>query len=389
MVNTMTSLFHSPTELIIGRGSLSKVVEIIDSQHVKRVFVVTDYGLRRAGIIDALTNSLQLLNTEYVIFDRVEPDPTEELVQTAYVELSQFNADLIIAIGGGSSIDTAKAIGILATNGGHISDYKGVGKVQQPILPLIAIPTTAGTGSEVTAVTVVTNVKEKLKYSIGGTHVAAKWAVIDAELTLTVPPHITAFTGIDALTHAIEAYTSKLSFSVTDSLAKEAIKLISANLRTAVYQGKNVSARKNMLEGSLLAGLAFGNAKLGLCHVLCNPLGAHYNIPHGLANAILLPYVTQFNIAAQLEKYSHIVQFMGESTEGLSVRASANLAVKALQTLNADVNIPLTLDDVGVKESSLEKMVEDCYTNPLVSINPRTASKDDLLKIYQNAYHGR
>ncbi|NEU32354.1 iron-containing alcohol dehydrogenase [bacterium LRH843] len=384
----MISNFLSPTKLYIGLNSIEKISEIIEEQNARKVYVVTDKGLQAAGVTIPLLAQLEQTGAEYIVFDGVEPDPTEMIIHNAFEKLQSFEADLIIGIGGGSSIDTAKAIGILATNGGEISDYRGVEKVTKPILPLVAIPTTAGTGSEVTTVTVLIDAVQKLKYSIGGKNVAAKWAIIDANLTLSVPPRVTAFTGIDALTHAIEAYTSKLAYPITDALAKEAITLIAESLRTAVYQGTNIEARENMLMGSLLAGLAFSNAKLGLCHVLCNPLGAHYNIPHGLANAILLPYVTAYNVPSQLEKYAEIASILGESVEGLTIREAAERATLAIQRLNQDVNIPVTLADVGVEESNLERMVEECYTNPLVQINPRTASKDDLHQIYKNALNG-
>ncbi len=384
----MTSVFSSPTELHIGQGSVSKIIDIIEAQGAKKIFVVTDKGLQAAGITENLYGYLREAGVEYKVFDGVEPDPTEHVIHAAFAELDSFKADLLIGMGGGSSIDSAKAIGILATNGGKIGDFRGVGKVTNDILPLVAIPTTAGTGSEVTTVTVVIDSVEKVKYSIGGKQLAAKWALIDSDLTMTVPSHVTAYTGIDALTHAIEAYTSKVSFSVTDALAKDAITLIGGNLRTAVHQGNNRTARKNMLEGSLLAGLAFSNAKLGLCHVLCNPLGAHFNIPHGLANAILLPYVTKYNVAARVEKYANVAKMLGESIDGLSLHDASKRAVTAIVSLNEDINIPRTLKEVGVKEELLERMVEDCYMNPLVAINPRLASKDELLLIYKNAYEG-
>lgn len=384
----MTSLFLSQTELHIGEGSLAKIVDIINEQKAKNVFVVTDKSLQEAGVTEPLYRYLREMEVNYKVFDGVKPDPTEQVIHDAFHELKSFQADLLIGIGGGSSIDSAKAIGILATNGGKIGDYRGVDKVKNDILPLVAIPTTAGTGSEVTMVTVVISEEEKLKYSIGGKQLAAKWAIIDPQLTMTVPPRITAYTGIDALTHAIEAYTSKLSFSITDAIAKDAIRFIGENLRTAVHQGSSRSARQKMHEASLMAGLAFSNAKLGLCHVLCNPLGAHFNIPHGLANAILLPYVTKFNIPARLEKYAHVAKLLGEETEGLSLREAAEKTISAIVSLNEDINIPRTLKEVGVKEEMLEQMVEDCYQNPLVHINPRYASKEDLLTIYKNAYEG-
>ena len=386
MEKGMISNFICPTEIFLGAGSLKQIKAIIQQEQFRRAMIVTDKGVLNAGLIQPILAQLSEVNCEASVFDGVEPNPTDVVVNQAFVALTNERPDLLIAVGGGSSMDTAKAIGILATNGGDIIDYRGVGKVKEPILPVVAIPTTAGTGSEVTTVTVITDTKMKLKYSVGGRNVAARWALVDPELTLTVPPHVTAATGVDALTHAIEAFTSKMSYSVTDSLAKESIRMISENLRTAVYQGNNLEARSKMLEGSLIAGLAFNNAKLGLCHALCNPLGAHFNVPHGVANAILLPHSTRFNLPARTAKYAEVARLMGESTEGLSLSEAAEKAVSAIERLIKDVNVPAKLSQVGVTEDFLPRMVEECADNPLVSINPRTATKDDLLQIYKNAF---
>lgn len=383
---TMLSNFLSPTEIILGAGSVDRIKEIIKENGFKSVMIITDKGVVHAGLIDGFKKQLEEVNCQYNIFDQVEPNPTDIVIEKGYKFFKENNPDVLLAIGGGSSIDTAKAVGILAVHGGAIIDYKGVGKVNSPITPLIAVPTTAGTASEVTTVTVITDTKRVLKYSVGGRHVAVKWAIIDPELTLTLPPHITAATGVDALTHAVEAYTSKLSYSVTDGLATKAIKMIGENLRTAVYQGNNLTARKNMLEASLIAGLAFNNAKLGICHALCNPLGAHFNVAHGVANAILLPHATAFNIPAQVEKYAHVAELLGESVEGLSKHDAAEKAVDAMKRLIKDVNIPSRLSEVNVTRESIKRMAEDCIDNPLVTINPRTANFNDLVSIYESAF---
>lgn len=377
-----------PTELFIGFGTIKHVHRILSQEMFNKAMIVTDKGIRDAGVVQPLVQELEQNSVDYVVFDGVAPNPTNKSISEAFHFLKQSEADIIIGIGGGSAIDTAKAIAILATNGGEITDYRGVGKVKHPTLPLLAIPTTAGTGSEVTSVTVVTDTQLKAKFSIGSPYITPNWAIIDPELTLTMPPSVTAYTGIDALTHAIEAYTSRSAHVITDALAKEAIKKISSNLRTAVYKGENVCARKEMLEGSLIAGLAFSSAKLGLCHVLCNPLGAHYNIPHGLANAILLPYVTRFNLPAEIEKYAHIALLLGEAVDSCTDREMAEKAVSAIEKLNADVGIPSTLAEVGVEEKLLPQMAEECCDNPLVNNNPRRARKEDLLTIFQHAFHG-
>jgi alcohol dehydrogenase len=382
----MISNFISPTEVILGTGSIEKIKDIIKDHSYKNAMIITDKGLIKAGIHNFLIKELEEINCQFAIFDEVEPNPTDVVIEKGFEFFKQITPDVLIAIGGGSSIDTAKAVGILAVNGGEIIDYKGIDKVTQPILPLIAIPTTAGTASEVTTVTVITDTKKVLKYSVGGRNVSARWAIVDPELTLTLPPDITAATGVDALTHAIEAYTSKLSFSVTDGLATQAIKMIGENLRTAVYQGNNLVARTKMLEASLIAGFAFNNAKLGICHALCNPLGAHFNVAHGVANAILLPHATRFNLPAQAHKYRHVAQLLGEAVEGCSPMEGAEKAVVAIERLIKDVNIPSKLSEVNVSKDMVKKMAEDCIENPLVSINPRTASFADIVAIYESAY---
>ena len=378
----MIDYFFTPTEIFLGQGAIKHIEEILARGHFQKAFILTDKGIVKAGLLPALTEALDS-HCEYTIFDEVEPNPTDTIVDKSFRLFQAFSPDLLIAMGGGSSIDTAKAVGILATNGGQIIDYKGIGKVKNPITPIVAIPTTAGTGSEVTTTTVINDTQQILKYSIGGQNVAAKWAIVDPELTLTLPAHITAATGVDALTHAIEAYTSKKAYPLTDALASEAIRLIGDNLRTAVYQGTNITARQKMIEASLMAGVAFNNAKLGLCHALCNPLGAHFNVAHGVANSILLPRVTTFNLPSQTKKYAEVARLLGEKTEGLSVTEAAEKAVTAIKKLIKDVNLPYTLGEVNVKEDYIPRMVDECIDNPLVHINPRQANRDDVIRIYK------
>lgn len=379
----MSYSFSTPNEIILGEGSIKKVEEIIANEGFEKVLILTDKGIVNAGLLPHVTNLLEK-NCEYEIFDQVEPNPTDFIIESANKLVQEFKPDSLIAIGGGSSIDTAKAVGILAENGGEIIDYKGIDKVPNPITPIIAVPTTAGTGSEVTTTTVINDTKQVLKYSVGGQHVSSRWVIVDPDLTVTLPPRVTAATGVDALAHAIEAYTSKNSYKLTDTLATEAIRLIGENIRTAVYQGGNIEARQNMLEASLMAGMAFNNAKLGLCHVLCNPLGANYNIAHGEAVTILLPTVTAFNIPSRPRKYGNIAALLGENVNSFSEREAADKSLQAIKKLIEDVNLPTSLSEFDVTEDSIFKMVDECIDNPLVNINPRKASKENLTEIYQN-----
>ncbi|WP_080872928.1 iron-containing alcohol dehydrogenase [Oceanobacillus timonensis] len=382
----MLHRFLTPTEIILGKDSIKEIEGIIERENFQSALILTDKGIVQAGILPSLTNLLEEKCT-YTIFDEVEPNPTDRVVEKAFSLFLKVKPDVLIAVGGGSSMDTAKAVGILATNGGEIIDFKGIDKVKAPITPIVAVPTTAGTGSEVTTTTVINDTKQILKYSIGGQHVAARWALLDPALTLTLPPHITAATGVDALTHAIEAYTSKKSYGLTDTLAVQAIRLIGENLRTAVFEGNNIEARQKMLEASLIAGIAFNNAKLGLCHALCNPLGAQFGVAHGVANSILLPRVTKFNLPAQLKKYAIVAQLLGENTDNCSVNEAAEKVVTAIEKLIIDVQLPFTLGEVGVDQKAVTQMVDECIDNPLIDINPRKATRDELIQIYKDCFH--
>lgn len=382
----MIHSFLTPNEIVLGKGSVSKVREIIDKESFSKILILTDKGIVNAGLLPVITEQLEN-NVTYEVFDEVEPNPTDIIIDKAQELVDTFQPDCLIAVGGGSSIDTAKAVGILQKNGGKIIDYKGVDKVKKEITPIIAIPTTAGTGSEVTTTTVVNDTKEVIKYSIGGQNVVARWVIADPVLTVTLPAHITAATGLDALAHAIEAYTSNKAYPLTDVLATNAIKLIGENLRTAVFQGDNLEARQNMLEASLIAGMAFNNAKLGLCHVLCNPLGANFNIAHGVAVTVLLPTVTEFNLPAQVEKYGNIAELLGENVKDSSKLEAAKQALNAIKQLIKDIGLPVSLAELEVDERLLPTMVDECIDNPLVDINPRKASREDLLQIYRDSFN--
>ncbi|MBW2196144.1 MAG: iron-containing alcohol dehydrogenase, partial [Deltaproteobacteria bacterium] len=295
--------------------------------------------------------------------------------------------DIVVGIGGGSSLDVAKAIAVLVTNDGKAEDYIGLEKVKSPGLPTIMIPTTAGTGSEVTFTAVFTMREKKRKGGINSHLMYPDVALLDPELTLSLPPQPTATTGIDALTHAIEAYTSLQSNPMSDMVAKNAIALIGANLRHVMNDGQNRQARHNMLLGSLMGGLALASAGVGACHALAYSLGAFFDIPHGLANAVLLPYIMEYNMESADTKYAQVGSLIKSSALADSVEASSRSGVQVVRELTKDVGIPQSLKDLGVPESAIQDMAKMAMTvaRPLEN-NPRKVTKDDAIKIYESAF---
>ena len=276
----MTDVFNVPTRIIFGIGSVNGLNKEASEFGTKKVLIVTDPGVIKAGIHQRVIEQLTQYSFTCVVFGEVEPDPSIATVAKAAETARRSEAGIIVAVGGGSAIDTAKSAAILAGYDGNLKDFAGVGKVKKPGIPVIAIPTTAGTGSEVTIFAVMSDLENKEKFTISSPLIAPTVAILDPALTLTLPAHVTASTGMDALTHAIEAYTSVIAQPATDALALKAIELISLNLRIAVGRGDNIKARENMLQASLLAGMAFNNAFLGLCHAIASPLGAYFHVPH-------------------------------------------------------------------------------------------------------------
>ena len=347
--------------------------------------IVTDTGLVKTGIPDAVAASI--VGCEVFVYSDVESDPSVESVDACARVVVEKKIDLLIGLGGGSPIDTAKCASIIATNGGKTEDYLGIEKVPLPGLAKIFIPTTAGTGSEVTNVAVLSLKSLKTKKGIVSRFLMADTAMLDPELTVGLPGFITAATGMDALTHAIEAYVSKFAQPLTDYFAIEAIKLISRHLRTAVHQGSDIDAREHVLTGSLYAGLAFGSAATGMVHGLAMPMGGLYGIAHGIANAVLLPHVMRFNMIASLERFAQIARAMGEPVDGLSLRDAAEAAVRAVESLSADIGIPRYVDELGVPREGIELMARDGMTNTRqVLPNPREVTLEGLLGILEEAF---
>lgn len=316
-------------------------------------------------------------------------EPTVDYVREGLKSFKDNGCDVLVAVGGGSPIDTAKAIAIMGTNPGSIEDYKGLGKVVKEGVPLIAIPTTAGTGSEVTQFTIITDTKTSVRMLIGSPFIMPKVAIVDPLLTLSCPRGLTAAVGIDSLTHAIEAYVSGKAQPMSDIFCLSAIELISGNLRQAWANGNNVEAREKTMLGALQAGIAFSNASVALVHGMSRPIGAYFHVAHGASNAALLGVVTEFSLIGNPARYAHIAKAMGENVTGLTDLGAAQLAAKAIKTLIKDIQIP-SLRGLGVEKEKLEqlapKMAEDAIASGSPGNNPRQATKEEIIELYRIAY---
>lgn len=379
------SVFQAPKKIIYGEGTVWGVGEEAVKLGKRAMIVTGRNSSKKTGALDKVLNSLKDKCLEYVVFDKVESDPCADTIRTGVQFAKEKEIDLIIALGGGSALDASKAISIMMTNGGDITDYE---KRSPEIngIPVIGIPTTAGTGSEVTKYTVITDAERKVKMLIGGECLIPAVAILDCGLTVMMPPETTAATGMDALTHAIEAYISKVSQPMTDAYALSAIKLISNNLIKAIFNGEDMEARSNMLLGQMYAGIAFSNASVALVHAMSRPLGAYFKVPHGLANALLLPEVMEFNRAACAEKFKVIAEAMGENVEGKSIRDASWLAVEATHNLFLETGLPKTLREIGVEKEGIEKLAGDAIKSGSVLFNPRKPVLKELIEIYNAIY---
>lgn len=383
--------FFVGTQIVFGKNSSHRVGEELASRKLRKVMIVTDKGIINAGLLTHIKESLSNQGIEFIVYDGVPPNPPSATVVKGVKVFSENDCDSLIGVGGGSSMDTCKAISMMTTNEGDINDFDsfiGTRAFEKPGYPVITIPTTAGTGSETTMAAVITNEKTHWKSSTTSPYMSPTVALVDPVITLGLPPHITAATGVDALTHAIESYTALGALNggspLTDALALKAIHLISGNLRQAYSRGENYQARENMMAGSMIAGMAFLNVGLGSTHALAHPLGGYYDIPHGVANAILLPYVMKFNLSACPGRFANIAKAMGENVEGLSTLEAADKAVKAVEKLVEDTNIP-SLSSYNIKDEDWERMAEDAFKDNNSKTNPRKSSVEDLLNIYKKA----
>ena len=382
-----TFSFTGAKKIVFGNGSFAGLAEHLAELKVSRPLVVLDGNLAGTGFGERLSGLLDKAKIGFVLYDKAVPEPPIELADEGTKLAIRKKCDGVVGIGGGSAMDLAKAIAVLAANKGKAEDYLGLNKVPGPGLPKIMVPTTAGTGSEVTFTAVFIRKKLKKKEGMNSPYLYPELALLDPELTLTLPPHPTAATGIDALCHAIESYTSINASPMSEMMSLEAIRLISDNLRTAVHDGTNLEAREAMLLGSLYAGLGLANAGVTAVHSLSYPLGGKYGISHGLANTIMLPRVMAFNLPGAQEKFVDIAEIMGEIVDDLPLREAAYLAVEAVEALIEDCGIFTTLEELEIPEADFPELAKVAMTvaRPLAN-NPCKMTPEEMVEIYQECY---
>lgn len=382
----MVKIFSTTPRIVMGPGSVKTIGAEVKAKGAKRVLIVTDKGVIGAGLLKSIEESFKAAKIKYAIFDKVEPDPRYEIVADCVKMAENARAQMLVGIGGGSPMDITKTAAIMLTNKGPIGAYFGINLIPKPGLPTILIPTTAGTGSEVTPIAILSDEGEKLKKGIVSPYLFPAIGILDPELTIGLPPQVTAATGMDALIHAIEAYTSINASTITDMYCIKAIELIYKNIRIAFAKGDNLDARTAMMEGALLAGIAFANAGVTAVHAFAYPIGAEFHIPHGIANTLMLPHVIRFNVLGNLEKFAQLAKPFCLPTEGLDNLAIVDKVVAAIDRLADDIRVPRHLADFGVKEKDIPLLADGVMkVTRLLANNPRTLTLDDAKRIYKAA----
>lgn len=378
-----------PRIMEIGAGALSKLPSIVQSLGGSKPLIITDKMMVQLGYIERIQNLLSTAGLSADVFDGTEPEPTAASIEAGVQCVLDNNYDVIIALGGGSPIDSAKAIAILGKHGGNIRDYKFPRQVNEAGIPIIAIPTTAGTGTEVTRFTIITDEKNDEKMLCVGIGFMPLAAIVDVNLTLSLPPRITADTGIDALTHAIEAYVSQKASPFSDSQALSAMRLIGPHLKRVYDNGNDIEAREAMMLGSTLAGVAFSSASVALVHGMSRPIGAFFHVPHGLSNAMLLPSVTAFSIPSAPERYADCARAIGVACAADSTEHANQKLLIALETFNRELKVP-TLAEFGADkahfDSLVQTMAEQALASGSPSNNPRIPSIEQMVTIYQGMW---
>jgi alcohol dehydrogenase len=386
MIGRQTYGFFIPTVSLMGAGCHLELGARIKSLGAKKPLIVTDGGMTKTGMTAKIAALIKdSSGIEPSIFDETVPNPTDNNVHSGLEIYKKNSCDMIITLGGGSAHDCGKGVGILASNGGKIHDYEGVDKSSKNMPPFIAVNTTAGTASEMTRFCIITDTSRKVKMAIVDWRVTPAIAINDPELMAGMPPFLTACTGMDALTHAVEAYVSTIATPVTDACAVKAIELTAEWLRPAVADGSNMEARDKMAYAEYLAGMAFNNASLGYVHAMAHQLGGYYNLAHGMCNAILLPRVSKFNLCAKLSRFADVAAAMGRQVCGLDVRDAADEALAAISTLSADVGIPAGLKGLGVKEEDFKIMAQNAMRDACGLTNPRKPTLDDVINIFKSS----
>lgn len=382
-------LFATTAQILCESGSAVRLAELCKERGASRVMIVTDPGITKLGMLDSITPGFAKAGIAYEIFDEVQADPPEAVVMAAVEQGRAMAADLVVGFGGGSSMDVAKLVAFLAhpNCNQQLADIYGVGNAKGQRLPLIQVPTTAGTGSEVTQISIITT-GETTKMGVVSPVLLPDMALLDAELTVGLPPAVTAATGIDAMVHAIEAYTSKIKKNpLSDMLAREALRLLAANLDEAVHNGSNREARQGMLLGALLAGQAFANAPVAAVHALAYPLGGHFHIPHGLSNALVLPAVIEFNSSAAEDLYAELAPLLVKDLKAGNAASLTEQLVAELSALSPRCKLPTRLRDAGVPEDMLPQLAKDAMLQQRLLVNnPRELTEADALAIYRKAF---
>jgi alcohol dehydrogenase class IV len=385
----MTALITTPRLLSIGGGALAELPALLARLGLGRPLVVTDPYIARCGILDRATALLDRAKIPSAVFSDTVPDPTTEVIERGVTILQAGDFDCLVAVGGGSSIDTAKGMSVLAANGGRMRDWKVPNDIPQVGPPVVAVPTTAGTGSEVTRFTVVTDTETDEKMLIAGLPCCPVAAIVDYELTLTMPLRLTADTGIDSLTHAIEAYVSRRANPYTDGLAKNAMGLIARHIRTACAEPDNRAAREAMMLGATTAGMAFSNASVALVHGMSRPIGAFFHVPHGLSNAMLLPEITAFSASAALERYADCARAMGVAPEGEGSQSAVARLLDELRRLNDALEVP-SPKAYGIDRARYDELLPVMAAQAIASgspaNNPRVPTSDEIVDLYRRVY---
>ncbi|MEH0388668.1 L-threonine dehydrogenase [Vibrio mimicus] len=381
----MTSAFFIPTVNLMGAGCLKDAADAIQSKGFKRGLIVTDVILNKIGVVKKVQTLLNQRSVESVVFDGTKPNPTIRNVNDGLALLKEHDCDFVISLGGGSPHDCAKGIALLATNGGTISDYEGVDRSAKSMLPLVAINTTAGTASEMTRFCIITDEERHIKMAIVDKHTTPLISVNDPELMLAKPASLTAATGMDALTHAVEAYVSIAATPITDAVAIKAIELIQANLRTAVSNGDDIHAREQMAYAQFMAGMAFNNASLGYVHAMAHQLGGFYDLPHGVCNAVLLPHVQRYNAQVCPERLRDVAKAMGVDVSAMTAEQGAAAAIEAIQKLSKDVGIPAGLRELGAQEQDIPTLADNALKDACGFTNPKQATHSEISAIFAEA----
>ncbi len=377
--------FGMGTKVLMGENVCEQIMSEAEILGAKKALLVTDQGLEKAGIIERILKHIDENKLEVIIFNEVKPDPSVKTIDKGGALAREKGCDLIIAAGGGSPIDAGKGISVIANNSGSSADYEGLNQYKKPPLPLFAVPTTTGTGSEVTFGAVITNTDTNYKFILYGDDLAPKAAFLDPALVVGIPRSVLLPTAIDALTHAMESYISKNSTLQSRALALEAIRLIKKNLSPAIENSNNIEVMANMLYAANIAGIAFGTSRLGIIHAMALPLGAFFHVPHGIANTILLPHGLDYNFGYADKRYCDMARAMDEDPDSLSEQDGARKLIDAVKKLVRDIGAPTRLSDVGVKEDKINDMARDTMKSSHIPANPRPILEDEVAQIYRQA----